>query len=559
MTSLDDAIPAAMEAKLVAAPAATRWDQLEALLTRLSERLNPILVKEARQALRSRQFTTTFFLTLIAGWAWSFLGLAYIGPAAYYSADGPTMFYGYHVILALPLLVVVPYAAFHSLSSERQDRTFELLSITSLEARQILSGKLGGSMLQMMIYLSAIFPCLAFTYLLRGLDIFTIILAVIYTCSMSLGASVFALMFASLAPARQRLISQAVPLAAALIGGFWINISVIFGMLVGAGGALIDSADFWEGNLAALTFYACGFAIVFLAARSQLTPPMQNRSTALRVALVMTQVCGLAWAAWGQMRWGGNMMFALVYFSTILWFIAGIYLTGESSRLSQRVKRDLPQSLLGRIFLTWFAPGPGTGYLFVIANMSALTLMASAPFDELAAALRASVPQATPARLAVIRLTRSDVLETAIIATSYLIIYLGIGKLILATIGRFADVRLATRLLVQVVLVMLGGGIPWVFQMTHPLLRNSGYTLWQITNPVWTIWECCYKSVPVGAGTVLVTVLPLAALVVFGLNLPSVTAELKQVRLPKPRRVAEEDAELAAQAAGVPVRSSPWD
>ena len=38
----------------------------------------------------------------------------------------------------------------------------------------------------------------------------------------------------------------------------------------------------------------------------------------------------------------------------------------RTAALSPRVKRDLPQTLLGRIFLTWFAPGPGTGYMFAV-------------------------------------------------------------------------------------------------------------------------------------------------------------------------------------------------
>jgi hypothetical protein len=544
-----------------AAPPTTRWDRFETVLTRFSEHLNPILVKEARQALRSRQFTVTFFLMLAAGWGWSILGLAILGPGVYYSSDGPTMFYGYHVVLAFPLLVIVPYAAFHSLSAERQDRTYELVSITSLDARQILSGKLCGIMLQMMIYLSAVFPCLAFTYLLRGLDIFTIILAVVYTCFMSLGLSVLGLLFATVSPPRQRQISQAVIFAVALFGGFWINMSMVFGMLMDSRGIMVESPEFWQANLAALTFYISGFSLAFLTARSQLTPVSQNRSTALRVALVGAQLVAVYWAAWAQLRWGGNVIFGLVFASTVLWYYAGIFLTGESGTLSPRVKRDLPQTSLGRVFLAWFTPGPGTGYLLAVCGMIAMTLVAALPFNEIATQLRVVAPLAVPgpAPAGGFRLLRADVLQAAIIATCYVIIYLGIGKLIMAAIGRFTELRPTARVLVHFVLLLLGGGIPWTFQMSQPVLRSYGYTLWQITNPVWTIWECCYKGVPVGAGGVLGAVLPLAALVVLGLNMPSLTDELTQVRVPKPPRVAEEDAALAALKNPAPARSSPWD
>ncbi len=561
MTSLDESLAEGQGLDLVPVLPAARWDRFEALLSRLSDRLNPILVKEARQSLRSRQFTGTFFLMLAAGWVWSILGLAILGPDVAYSADGPSMFYAYYVVLAFPLLIVGPYSAFYSLSAERQDRTYELVSITALNARQILSGKLCGVVLQMTVYLSAIFPCLAFTYLLRGLDIFTILLTVVYTCFMALGAAVLGLLLATLSPPRQRQIGLGLLFLVMLAGGFIINLTWIFS-LIASQGALIESAGFWQVNLAWLVFYINGFALVFLAARSQLTTVSQNRSTDLRIALVVTQMSMLGWAAWGQLVGGGNTIFAFIFLSVLLWYFAGIFMTGEPQILSPRVKRDLPQSLLGRVFLTWFAPGPGTGYMFVIANMITMTLAANLPFVYIATRLGLAVPMTVSGAVVgtaiPLRLTRPDVWETCIIVTSYVTIYLGLGKLMLGAIGRVAEVRLATRSLVHLMLVMFGGGIPWVLQMTLPSLRNSGYTLLQISNPVWTIWECCYKGVPV-VGPVLVASLPIAAIIVWALNLPSLAAELQQVRVAKPPRVAQEDAELAAQAAGPPTHANPWD
>src|SRR5436190_99754 len=82
------------------------------------------------RAFKSRQFTVSFLLLLLLGWMWSICGLAIMGPAASYSTGGPFMFFGYYLILAFPLIVIVPYSAFRSLATEREDRTYELLSIT---------------------------------------------------------------------------------------------------------------------------------------------------------------------------------------------------------------------------------------------------------------------------------------------------------------------------------------------------------------------------------------------------------------------------------------------
>ena len=134
------------ESPVQVVPTATKdlawWPRFEAALERASEWLNPILVKEARQALKSRQFVVTFTLLLIFGWGWSLAGVAMLSQAAYYAPGGRFMLTGYFLILAVPLIVIVPFSAFRSLAAEREDGTFELLSITTLRARQIITANL---------------------------------------------------------------------------------------------------------------------------------------------------------------------------------------------------------------------------------------------------------------------------------------------------------------------------------------------------------------------------------------------------------------------------------
>ena len=70
-----------------------------------------------------------------------------------------------------------------------------------------------------------------------------------------------------------------------------------------------------------------------------------------------------------------RVLFALICLSALGWQVSGVFLTGESPELSPRVKRELPQSALGRMFLTWFAPGPGTGYMFVLCSFAAVGVL----------------------------------------------------------------------------------------------------------------------------------------------------------------------------------------
>src|SRR3954447_20201552 len=180
--------------------ATATWKSIDRFLVYTGDWLNPILVKETRQALKSSQFTLTFGLVLIAGWIVTLGGVAFKGPRIFYAAEGGSLLACYFVVLALPLIVVVPLAAFRSLTAEREDNTYDLLSITSLKPRQIISGKLGSSVAQMAVYFSAITPCLAFTYLLRGVDLPTIAVLLVTWFFWSLGLSMLGILLATLTP-----------------------------------------------------------------------------------------------------------------------------------------------------------------------------------------------------------------------------------------------------------------------------------------------------------------------------------------------------------------------
>ena len=151
-------------------------------------------------------------------------------------------------------------------------------------------------------------------------------------------------------------------------------------------------------------------------------------------------------------------------------------------------------------------------------------------------------------------------LAFGVLELSYVTIYLGVGLLVVRLLRRVTAVTILLSMLLHIMFLLLGCGVPVVIQLMSPQLRNMGYTLLQITNPLWTLAYVGDRSSLPPEAPVLLTVVPLAALVVFLLNLPGVAAEVRHVRIAKPQRVAEEDAEMAAEKAPPkPVRTSPWD
>src|SRR5690606_14422398 len=151
---------------------------------------------------KSRQFVATFGLLLFASLAWTIVGSMLQMPQIYYMPSAPRMLIGYYLVLAVPMLLVVPLAAYRSLESEVDDGTLELLSVTALSPRQIVSGKLASAALQMLLYFIALFPCVAYAYTLRGVDLPTLALLMGMLIVAGLGLTIVALFFAPVTPGR---------------------------------------------------------------------------------------------------------------------------------------------------------------------------------------------------------------------------------------------------------------------------------------------------------------------------------------------------------------------
>ncbi len=546
-------------------PAAEPWlPRVERLLDRSGEYVNPILVKETRQALKSQQFLITFALVLATAWLWSLTGLAIAGREAAYAFQGPMLFTGYYVILAFPLLVIVPFQAFRSLAIEQEDRTYELLWISTLSPRQIVLGKLASAAVQIAIYVSAVAPCLAFTYLLRGIAFPTILFMVLYLVLASLGLAMAGILFGTLSSERHWGVVLSVVAVVGLIIVFWTLLVSLMQMA-----EELDDYDqamsqpwFWITHLALLTGYVSYFALGLFGAVAQITFASDNRATPLRVVMVVQHVAFAAWMAfavfWNLDDGQGQPMgydllwpfYTFIAWTAVHWWVMGALMTGEFPLLSYRVRRGLPQSFLGRMFLTAFTPGPGTGYLLAVGGMISACLLAAVGASALVAVaphVAANAGLDFPTAIA----------ATGAALTAYLTIYLGAGLLLIRLLSRNGHCGMAVGLLIQGGLVFLGCFGPLILQM---LLygQDEGYTLLQAPNVFWTAIRFSDQStLPLEAPAIAMILAPVA-LGVLLLNIRyGIGDELARVRLPKPERVAEDD--LAQHPLPPPAPISPWD
>lgn len=547
--------PAPIELASAASKASLWWQKTEAALSWAGDRLNPILVKEARQALKSKQFAITFGLLLLLAWGGTIVYMAKLGSEAAYAADGPGVFFMYYIFLSFALLVIVPFGAFRSLAVEQEDRTYELLSITGLGPRQIVSGKLGSAIVQMLIYLSAMSPCLGFTYLLRGIDFPTILLVLFWLVTASLALSMIGLFLGTLAQVRHFQVILSVIFIIGLLSAFFSGLPMA-GMFLWEMSA--STQEHYPVYGAIITGFLCWFALFFYAAVAQITFASDNRSTRLRIVMMAHQMAFTGWIVYFMIFFkeaDPEFWLFLVIPMGMFWFLMGALMSGESPELSLRVRRSLPQSFLGRALLTWFNPGPATGHIFIVANAVAAILGVSIALTVTsllrdAGIIHISIPRAGKVE---------ELLVFSVLGLCYLTIYLGIGLMLVRLARRFTRIDVVGSLLIHVVLVLVGCGLPPVIQMLVTAGRGDNWTILQIPCFIWTMAEAIdgpQRILP-DLPTVLLLLVP-AAVVTVVLNLRAVVHEIHNTRLEKPKRVAEEDASLAPPPPE-PLPESPWD
>lgn len=364
------------------------------LLTKLnelgSEFCSSILVKETRQALKSRQFIWSYCLLLLCVGIWTIMGLTLSAELSgvNYRA-GQALLCGFWVILGFPLGLIIPFGAYRSLAREFEDGTIQLISITTMKPYQIVMGKFGSALLQMIIYLSVLAPCILFTYMLRGVNISQISIGLIICVGGSICLTIVGLFLAGAVQSRALGIGISV-LFVLFLGWlyyFWCVLSI---ELTSYG----QSIDWSNPEFTAIVFNFVAILgslaiLLLVTAASQISFPSDNRSTPIRVAMLIQQmlffaaiIASLPMVYYFDLE---GFSFGMTLVIGHYWLVMGLLVSGEKSTMSRRVQRSLPRSLFSRSLFSLLMPGSGRGFLFVIANLwtSSLLLILAFSFPEL--------------------------------------------------------------------------------------------------------------------------------------------------------------------------------
>lgn len=481
-------------------------------LGRIGDRANPILVKETRQALKSRQFVITFMLLLAASWLISAFGMLLGGPQIEFGAVGTEFFRFYYLALTFAVIVIVPFGAYRSLLAEREQATYELLSITTLSPRQIVWGKLFSAGVQLFILYSAITPFIAFTSLLQGFELLQVMFLLVTTMFVSLLISMLALMISSLVRHRFWQAICTMGLLVGLVGTFWLMLEMTSEFQSSWD---LTNADFWWGLAIVSAVAGSFFALFQQIAQSQLTFESDNRVTGIRLvcsaqfALLWTgTIVMTAMGSAGAPDWESAISMVAVL-SAILWSIAGLFMVTEPNLLSRRIERNLPAGPLSRLLIAPLLPGGSRGYVFVVFQLLA----------GVAAGWWWSW---------VLGLSGSHLLEFITAAASYVVIYLGIACALSRWLGGLsAEIRPGHIRVLSLILFSIGCIGPYV-PVLFGIQFNQSYNPLMIPNPLATLEHLS------GWGLYAPMVLPIllaASALVLAVNLLAMQRGLRRVVL----------------------------
>jgi len=357
-------------------------NSLLALTASTGERINPIAVKEFRQAVQNRLVLSVLMLSLL-------INLAVLGgyliliPNADTSPDGGrNVFTILTSIMQFICLAFVPLYAGGRLALERNNANNDLLYITTITPGAIVRGKYLAAMgLTALIY-SACLPFLTITYLLRGIDLFMIFFMLaggFVTCAAANAAGIFI-------GAIQISWIMRVIAAVAMIWGLSATTLGTMGMtgamIMFGAGIPWDSWAYRAGSGTYLRAIGVGIGVAHVLSIAMLSPKTTNRMFVPRLYITGCWALGAVVAGlWGSFTTSLEPVVGWVIVNGIAWMVCLAGVTGERDDWSIRVRRKIPRNPAMRFMAFLFFTGSAGGVLWCVLFF-ALTILAAYGWSE---------------------------------------------------------------------------------------------------------------------------------------------------------------------------------
>lgn len=346
----------------------------------LVDRLNPIVVKELRQAVQGRFLTglLLFFLLVQLGTLSIFLLTTGIDTVDLLggSRQGRDVFSILYALLLFASIVMLPIFAAIRLHVERSGENLSLVFITTLKPRSIVAGKLLATQTLGLLLFSASLPFLSFTYFLRGVDLLSITAALVLGFVVSTLSTQAALLLSCLPATRFLKVLMGLAGLVGLLIVFFTTTSVSYELVARGIGSQMASSGFWWATGSFFAVAALGSGLLFVVTVALVAPPAANRALPVRLFLTAAWLLTLVIAAVAAVGFGENDALESWIFSWMM--MAGVaLLVAISARdsIGLRVAQELPHGIRRRTlaFLFWSGSANGVAWaaLLIVATLFA--------------------------------------------------------------------------------------------------------------------------------------------------------------------------------------------
>lgn len=427
---------------------------INGFLLRQVERANPMLVRRVRQDLRNLAFIGAFVLMLVVA-----TGAAVIFASMADASEGTGR--GMFAAVAsawTALMCIQGVATQRAIAGDRTAAAWDLLDLTGLPPLHIVIGVVQANLVLGMLGAAGLAPFLVLAYLLRGIDLPTILFALATLPMLGAALGAIGAFAGSLGANRQSRAGLGFITILALLVG-WILLTIFWANsddTVSPWMAGVTGGERWAlvGLLGLVDGWAVLLLLAFTFAAALLTHRALDRSTWPRLAWFAAWANGLAWCV-GSVAWmavGQNASDAWDFAERLVPVVSalavsaalvmGLFAVSEDHEITPRQQRSLGEG--GRVMrLVRSLVGPGA------ARGARATLLMLVP------SLAIAVPWFGRAGL-------------AIAIASYGLVVLAVGDIVARRLfGRLCATPPARRMCTIAILVVAGVVPPIVAQVAR--------------------------------------------------------------------------------------------
>ena len=350
------------------------------LLEKIDDRLNPIVVKELRQAVQGK-----FLIVVLI----CFLCLQLLTMGLFLIADksistsfnaGLNIFRVLQGILFGTCLLFVPAYTGFRVASERAEADVDLLFITTLQPRSIIWGKFLAALVLTVLLYSACMPFMTFTYLLRGIDLPSVFILLAFTFIVVAVSIQCAMLIGCISANRVFKVILGVGWLVAVIVVFFTLLTLMFipGGLLDAGiGSRLDSWEFWRAALGVIVGGLSLMGICALLSTALISPISSNRALPVRIFITGVWILtGGGAAIWSIQVNDFNPILVWAIIHILLHSIGLFVAVSEREHMGGRVLRTVPRRWFLRPLAFPFYSGAAGGVVWS-TSIIALTVLSA--------------------------------------------------------------------------------------------------------------------------------------------------------------------------------------